>query len=76
MKTIVSEKGQITIPKLLRRRLGLRKGQVLEVREEAGRLTLTKSGVDDPVAAAYGILKLNKSTDQLITELRGKAPRR
>ena len=76
MKTIVSEKGQITIPQLLRRRLGLRGGQVLEVREEAGRLTLTKSGVDDPVAAVYGILKLNKSTDQLIAELRGKVPRR
>ena len=76
MKTIVSEKGQITIPQFLRRRLGLRGGQVLEVREEAGRLTLTKSGVDDPVAAVYGILKLNKSTDQLIAELRGKVPRR
>ncbi len=37
---------------------GMRKGQVLEVREEAGRLTLTKSSVDDPVAAAYGILML------------------
>lgn len=39
--TIVSEKGQITIPKRLRDRMGLRKGQVLEIREQHGRLILT-----------------------------------
>lgn len=73
MKTIVSEKGQITIPQLLRRRLGIRPGQTLDVREEAGRLTLMKAGARDPVDAVYGILKLKKPTDQIITELRGKA---
>jgi len=73
MKTIVSEKGQITIPQPLRRRLGIRAGQTLEVSEEGGRLVLVKFNAGDPVAAVYGILKLNKPTDRLMTQLRGKA---
>jgi AbrB family looped-hinge helix DNA binding protein len=72
MKTTVSEKGQITIPKPLRLRLGIRTGQVLEVREERGRLVMSKQtaprdGIDD----LYGILKLGRSTDEIIDELRG-----
>ena len=73
MKTIVSEKGQITIPKSLRRRLGIRAGQKLEVREEAGGLMLAKADVRDPVDAVYGILKLDRPTDHVMVELRGKA---
>ncbi|HTV47025.1 MAG TPA: AbrB/MazE/SpoVT family DNA-binding domain-containing protein [Phycisphaerae bacterium] len=76
MKTIVSRKGQITIPQPLRRRLGIRAGQALEVREEAGRLTLAKSDTRDPLEAVYGILKLHKPTDRVMAELRGKALRR
>ncbi|HEV2382024.1 MAG TPA: AbrB/MazE/SpoVT family DNA-binding domain-containing protein [Terriglobia bacterium] len=72
MKTIVSEKGQITIPKPLRVRLGLRKGQVLEVREERGRMVMTKKRPPrDPIDELYGILKPGRSTDEIIDELRG-----
>ena len=71
MKTVVSEKGQITIPKPLRVRLGLRKGQVLDVREERGRLVLIKKELHDPFDRAFGILKLGRTTDQLMEELRG-----
>ncbi|MFB3921713.1 MAG: AbrB/MazE/SpoVT family DNA-binding domain-containing protein [Terriglobia bacterium] len=71
MKTTVSEKGQITIPKPLRVRLGLRKGQVLDVREERGRIVMTKGESRDAVDALYGILKLGKSTDEIMDELRG-----
>ena len=38
MKTTVSEKGQITIPKRLRDRLGLRPGTILDFEEDRGRL--------------------------------------
>ena len=38
MKTTVSEKGQITIPKRLRDCLGLRPGTVLDFDEAGGRL--------------------------------------
>ena len=71
MKTIVSEKGQITIPKPLRVRLGLRKGQILDVREEKGCLVMTKPATADPFEKYFGILKLGKTTDELMAELRG-----
>ncbi len=73
MKTTVSEKGQILIPKQLREQLGLGAGQVLECWEEQGRLVAAKAARTDPVASVYGILKLDQSTDELITELRGPA---
>jgi AbrB family looped-hinge helix DNA binding protein len=73
MTTIVSEKGQITIPKALRDRLGIRAGQALEVREDHGRLILTKAATRDPLDSLVGILKLDKSTDEFIEELRGPA---
>jgi antitoxin PrlF len=72
MKTTVSEKGQITIPKPLRVRLGLRAGQVLEAREEMGRLVMTKATNADPFEKYFGVLKLGKTTDGIMTELRGE----
>lgn len=71
MKTIISEKGQITIPKPLRVHLGLRKGQVLEVNEDNGKLILAKRNDRDAIDELYGILKLDRRTDEIIDELRG-----
>jgi len=71
MKVTVSEKGQVTIPKGLRDRLGIRRGQVLDVRAEDGMLFATKAVDDDPVEAVYGILTLGVPTDLLIRRLRG-----
>ena len=73
MKTTVSEKGQVTIPKPFRKRLGIRPGHVLDFREEQGRLVATKVTPQDPVESLYGILKLGCPTDDAITSLRGKA---
>jgi AbrB family looped-hinge helix DNA binding protein len=72
MKTVVSEKGQITIPKALRLRLGIRPGQALQVEEERGRMVVTKSESGDPVEEVFGILDLGRPTDQLIASLRGE----
>jgi len=72
MKTTVSEKGQVTIPKPLRHRLGIRTGQVLEVKEERGRLVVTKLETTDPVEEVYGILNLGGSTDSILRALRGE----
>jgi AbrB family looped-hinge helix DNA binding protein len=71
MKTIVSEKGQITIPKVLRDRLGLGPGQVLDFRERKGCLIAQKLPSRDPVSGVYGILQLGRGTDRLMRELRG-----
>jgi AbrB family looped-hinge helix DNA binding protein len=73
MKTVVSEKGQVTIPKRLRDRLGIRPGQILEVSEQDGRLVAVKASPQDPVDSVYGILDLNAPTDELLVELRGEA---
>jgi antitoxin PrlF len=74
MKATVSEKGQITIPKKLRDRLGIRPGQVLEWTENQGKLVGRKlnSADDDPLRRVYGILKIGGSTDEWIKEIRGE----
>ncbi|MEK7407482.1 MAG: AbrB/MazE/SpoVT family DNA-binding domain-containing protein [Acidobacteriota bacterium] len=71
MKALLSQKGQVTIPKPLRDRLGLRAGQPLDFREERGRLVAIKVSSEDPVESVYGILKLGRSTDAAISDLRG-----
>lgn len=73
MKTTVTAKGQLTIPKPLRKRLGIRPGQVLDIRAERGQLVATKPREADPVERVYGILQLGQSTERMLTALRGKA---
>ena len=72
MRATVSEKGQVTIPKPLRDRLGIRSGQVLEFREDRGRLIATKATAGDPTERLYGILDLGRSTDDVVRGLRGE----
>lgn len=71
IKSIVSEKGQVTIPKALRERLGIRAGTELDFEEERGRLVARKVVAEDPVDAVYGILELEGSVDEFIREIRG-----
>jgi antitoxin PrlF len=68
----VSEKGQVTIPKALRDRLGIRPGEVLEFREDRGMLIATKATPRDPVDEVFGIIKSAKPTDEFMEEIRGK----
>jgi len=72
MKAIVSKMGRVTIPKPLRVQLDIRAGQVLEVKEERGRLVMSKQArPHDAIDKLYGILKLGRSTDEIMEELRG-----
>jgi antitoxin PrlF len=73
MKAILSEKGQVTIPKPLRERLGLRPGQVLDFHEEHGRSVGTKQTREDPIEKVYGVLKTGRTTDEVLRRLRGRA---
>lgn len=75
MKTTVSQKGQITIPKRLRDRLGLRPGTVLDFEEAGGRLVGRKLVPADHLDELVGILPRPRGgTDAMIRELRGPGP--
>lgn len=73
MKSVVSERGQVTIPKALRDRLGIRAGAVLDFEEDHGRLVASKVAGGDPVDAVYGVILLPHGTDAFVDDLRGPA---
>ncbi len=73
MKTIASEKGQITIPKAIRESLGIRPGTVLEVESEGGKLAATKRQNLDQFAKwrGAGVLPVGKTVDEYLKRIRG-----
>ncbi|MEJ7668490.1 MAG: AbrB/MazE/SpoVT family DNA-binding domain-containing protein [Casimicrobiaceae bacterium] len=70
MKAVVAERGQVTIPKTLRSKLGIQPGSVLEFEAKDGCL-IAKKRVDDPVDAATGILGHGGNSDAYLEKLRG-----
>jgi AbrB family looped-hinge helix DNA binding protein len=72
MKATVAERGQVTIPKALRERLGIRPGTVLEFHDEDGRLVADKAEPADPLDAVFGALGRGRKTDEVVQALRGK----
>ncbi|MBW1785601.1 MAG: AbrB/MazE/SpoVT family DNA-binding domain-containing protein [Deltaproteobacteria bacterium] len=72
MKAKVAERGQVTIPKAIRMRLGIRPGTLLEFSEEDGRLVVVKAESEDPVEQVYGRLGRGRRTDDVIRQLRGE----
>jgi AbrB family looped-hinge helix DNA binding protein len=71
MKAAVSGAGAVTIPRALRQRLRIRPGDVLDVREQGGRIIVTKTQGRHTVDELYGVLKLGQPTDRLMRSLRG-----
>jgi len=72
MKARVAERGQVTIPKRLRERLGVKPGTVLEFSEDHGRLIAVKAGGIDPVGEVLGCLGKGLRTDDVMAQLRGR----
>jgi AbrB family looped-hinge helix DNA binding protein len=71
----LTQKGQILVPKHLRRKLGLKPGGKVHLAEEEGRLVLTPVP-PDPIQAATGFLKGRFSlTQDLRREHREEARR-
>lgn len=69
----VSERGQVTIPKRIRERLGIRAGEVLEFREgQHGTVVAHKVSARSPVDELYGVLSVKGGTDELMHRLRGE----
>jgi AbrB family looped-hinge helix DNA binding protein len=72
MKTKVSEKGQITIPKAVRLKLGLRPGTVLELDADHGRLIGRKASGRDVVDELYGSMPMDEPVDAYLERTRGR----
>ena len=72
MKAIVSEKGQVTIPKPVRAKLGIRPGTVLEFEADRGRLVGRKAESRDAVDELFGSLSMTESVDEYIDRARGR----
>ncbi len=71
MRSVVGERGKVTIPMALRERLGIYPRTVLEFQEENGRLIIEKASSVDIVARVTGCLKLKEGTDKALRRLRG-----
>lgn len=70
MKAVVAERGQVTIPKALRDKLGIRPGTALEFSAENGKLVAHKAE-SDPVTKVFGCLGRKIDTEAFIRGLRG-----
>lgn len=69
----VGERRQVTIPKVLRDRYGLKQGTEVEFVDEGGRLVVRRGhAVREAVARLRGTFKLDTSVDEFIEELRGR----
>jgi len=73
MKATVAERGQVTIPKPLREKLGIRPGTRLDFKDDRGKLVAGKDGDEDPVGQVFGCLGRGLDTDALLRSLRGRA---
>jgi len=78
MKSAVSEKGQVTIPKVVRERLGLRPGTLIEFRAENGQLVGTKAMPADAFHKwrGAGCLPGKATVDEYLACVRGAGAHR
>ncbi len=73
MKSRLTEKGQVTIPKPLRDSLGLEPGQELEFEERGGTLVVRRVAPADPLRQLLGLVKRRADVDAYLAETRGPA---
>lgn len=71
MSSSISQKGQVTVPKALRDRFGLRPGSQVEFYEHEGAIVLRRANAVS-LTDFYGCVPIGKSTDDTIRELRGE----
>jgi len=67
----VTSKGQVTIPKKLREDMGLKPGDYIEIKEEKAGYLINKKVDKEKIEKYVGILNKDKSSDDIVKELRG-----
>lgn len=72
MKAKVAERGQVTIPQDLRKKLGIRSGTILDFKVNGSTLIAVKTADEDPVQRVYGCLGKGLNTDKIMSDLRGE----
>ncbi|NPV81073.1 MAG: AbrB/MazE/SpoVT family DNA-binding domain-containing protein [Firmicutes bacterium] len=77
-RTKITSKGQVTIPIEIRRALGLKPGDILEIHESPAGYVLHKHFESSPFDRYVGYLrhKADIGTDALIEEMRGNDDQR
>ncbi len=72
MKSVISSKGQITVPVEIRSRFGLHPGTVVTFQITKKGALLRKGGLGThPVDQAFGLLHSKNRTDDLLDQFRG-----
>ncbi len=73
MKAKVGERGQVTIPKRLRKSLGIKPGEEVEFEERGGTLILRRRVAAAPLERLVGLIKERIDVDAFIAAARGPA---
>jgi AbrB family looped-hinge helix DNA binding protein len=70
----ITSKGQLTVPKSVRERLGVGPGDELEFVEDGGRFVVRKLVTRSPFAAYRGHLEhlAGRDPDEIVREIRGR----
>jgi AbrB family looped-hinge helix DNA binding protein len=71
MKSRVSEKGQVTVPKKIRDEMGIRAGDSLDFHVRNGEIVGHRVAAEIPWDEVCGMLKTDATTDELMRDLRG-----
>lgn len=72
MKSVVSEKGQITVPKPIRDRLGIATGTELDMEIVPGGFVARKRMRRSAWRDLVGILRHSDSSDRVVEQMRGR----
>lgn len=74
-ESVISERGQVTLPKELRDRLGLRPGMVVSFVPSTRGILIQRAAPPQgkhPLEELFGILKDGVGTDDYLHQIRGK----
>jgi AbrB family looped-hinge helix DNA binding protein len=69
----VGERGQVTIPKRLRRSLGIRPGEEVDFEERDGTLIVRRTAGSDGLDGLLGLVRERVDVDAYLAETRGPA---